>query len=148
MKAFILVIALFVTFSAQAQNDLVSAKKGKREPIPVDRDDRRGGGETPHPREETYEGNERGGGSYEDGSGSGDGEGGMIGELFYTAGVSPRAPKTSTSSEDLGEVVVHTVKIQRVVSAFEVCVETTVVVIEKASGKVVSSERSEYCNHY
>lgn len=151
-----LLLAVLVSFSfvsyASASNtsqDVVSAKKGKSEPAPKDRDERKGGDEEVDPRQGTYEGNDRDGGSFDGGGYEGDGGGGgMIGEIFYIHG-SPYLPVTTTSKkEDRGDVIVYTIITRQAVGPTQMCTTTTVTTVEKATEKVLSSNTDTYCLHF
>lgn len=157
MKALILVTLVAFSFATQAQvlvgtqEELVSKKGGKKsEPAPKDRDERKGGEESPHPRQETYEGNDRGnggGGSF-DGSGSGEGSG-FDSEIFKVRGGKKYAPKTNVlKTEDRGTVIVYTSVEQEDVSASETCTTITTTVVDKATETVLSEEVEEYCNNW
>lgn len=159
MKALLLSFALVFSFVASTQVALgaqssVSAKKGgkKNEPAPKDRDERdedKGGENSPGSREETYEGNDRGGGdSYEDGGGYGGGGGGMGGELFrvHIGDIFPVTHLLKT--EDRGTVIVYTKTEQFDTSASETCSTVTTTVVDKATQKVISEDVEEFCNNW
>ncbi len=158
MKALLLVALVSLSLTAQASvvsqdlgsQDVISAKKGKdkgkSEPAPKD-DDRKGGGDEVDPRQGTYEGNDRDGGGYFDGGGYNDG-GGMIGEIFYAPNAKTYPVTTTTTSEDRGDVIVYTTRVQEDISADETCTTISVVTVAKSTGKVISSESNEYCNRW
>lgn len=151
MKSVLLAVLISFSMVANASDDLLAKKGKKSEPPPADRDERTGGGDEVDPRQETYEGNGREGatgGGYFDGGGYGGSDGtggGMIGEIFRITGGSE--PVTSTKIEDRGDVVVYTTVIHKAVSPTEVCTTESVIVVDKKTNKVVSSESAEYCNH-
>lgn len=138
----------------------ISAKKGKGkgEPAPKDRDERTGDDEDKDPREETYEGNDRNsGGSFDgggysgggyDGGGRGGGDGGMGSEIFFVPHAKTYPVTTNTKVEDRGDVLVYTTRTHEDISADETCTTVSVVVIAKATGKIISSETDEYCNRW
>ncbi|WP_413944180.1 hypothetical protein [Bdellovibrio sp. HCB-162] len=151
-----LLLAVLVSFSlvsyagvSQASQDVVFAKKGKSEPAPKDRDERKGGNEDVDPRQETYEGNDRDGGSFDGGGYEGDsGEGGMIGEIFYAPGSAHQPVTTTSKKEDRGDVIVYTIITRQAVSPTELCTTTTVTTVHKATEKVVSSDTDTYCINF
>lgn len=113
------------------------AKSGaavKTEPAP--QEDTRGSGEEKGTREETYEGNDRdgGGGSF-DGGGYNDG-----GSLISSVGST-----VTQTTEDRGDVLVITRQVVTPVGGTEICVVSTVKVVDKASQKVIKSDSSEMC---
>lgn len=158
MKTMLLVAILSLSLGVSANaainhGDSVIAKKDKGhvEPAPKDRDERKGGEETPDSREETYEGNDRtDGGHLDDGDGYGGGEGGMIGELFYVPGKGGNTKTypvtTNVKKEDRGDVIVYTTTVHEDMSASETCTTVTVTVVDKKSNKVIKTDSNEYCN--
>lgn len=132
--------------AATASSDVVSAKKEKSEPAPKDKDERKGGGEIPDSREETYEGRERGDSRDDGGNDSGSG-GGMMSEVFY---VKPSLPRSGSNVkvEDHGLILVYTETAVEDLGASESCTTVTRTVVEKASGKVLSEETKSYCNNW
>lgn len=157
MKTMLLAALLAVSFAAPTyasvlsdnSQEVVSAKKGKgkSEPAPKDRDEREGGGDEVDPRQETYEGNDRGGGGGSfDGGGYNDG-GGMAGEIFSVPQSKTYPVTTNTKVEDRGDVVIYTTVVQEDVSSEETCTTVSVLVVEKATGKKLSSESKESCSH-
>nr|BFD67961.1 hypothetical protein HAGR004_29830 [Bdellovibrio sp. HAGR004] len=158
MKTILLAALLSVAFAAptfanitSGDQNVVSAKKGKgkSEPAPKDGEER---GEEKDPREETYEGNDRGGGSFDGGGyGSGGfdgGGGGMIGEIFSVPNSKTYPVTSSTKVEDRGDVLVYTTHTQEDISYDETCTTISVLVVAKATGKVISSESQEFCNRW
>lgn len=154
----VVIFATLLAFSTAAsaqvlvnsQEELLAKKGGKKsEPAPKDRDERKGGEESPHPRQETYEGNDRtGSGGGFDGSSSGEGSG-FDSEIFRVSGGKKYSPKTNVlKTEDRGDVVVYTAIEQEDVSASETCTKITTTVVDKSSQKVVSEEVEEYCNNW
>lgn len=150
MKSFILAALIAFSFSAQAtivqKNDAIVAKN----PDEVkDDEQRQGGGDQPSSREETYEGNDRNSGSnssdygngYED---RGDG-GGMMSEIFSVPKKGIDKENSSTEVEDRGDVLVYTTRSFEAISADEVCFTTSVLVVSKKDGSVVSSETETKC---
>jgi|GEM_PF-1741851 len=154
MKSLLLVTLLSlsvasVSYASLSSQSAVTAKKGKSEPAPKDRDERNGGNEESDPREETYEGNERGGGAFDGGGYEGDGGGGMLGEIFHVRGGGKTYPvTTNVKTEDRGDVIVYTTTVQEDLSASETCTTVTVTVVDKASQKVISADSNEFCNRW
>lgn len=134
----------FASAATQTHSSVV-AKKGKSEPAPKE-EGRGGNEEAPLPQEGTYEGNERGGGSFDGGGYEGDG-GGMGGELFYK-NTKTYPVTTTTKTEDRGDVVVHTTTVQEDISASETCTTVTVTLVAKSTGRVISSDSNEFCNRW
>ncbi len=130
-------------------SDVVQAKsKGKSEPAPKDQDERSGGGEGHDPREETYEGNDRNsGGSFDGGGYSGGDGGGMGSELFYVKN-SGKARGANVKVEDRGDVLIYTEISQEDLSASETCTTITKVTVDKATGKTLATDKTEYCNQW
>lgn len=154
MKTMFLTAVLAVSMAAatvsvaHANSDVV-AKKGKSEPAPKDRDERNGGGETPDPREETYEGNDRNSGGSFDGGGydGGSGGGGMMSEIFYVK-QSGKNKGANIKVEDRGDVMVYTEVSHEDIDASETCTTIKRTIVDKATGKVLSSDSIEYCNRW
>ncbi|UOF02846.1 hypothetical protein [Bdellovibrio reynosensis] len=152
MKVFVVILAALFCLSAQAsivaETSEVLAKKSSKKSEPAPKEDERGGEEY-DPRQGTYEGNDRGGGSF-DGGGydGGSDEGGMIGEIFFVRNSKTYPITTNTKTEDRGDVVVYTTTVQEDISANESCTTVTVVVIEKATNSIVSSDSNYFCNSY
>ena len=149
MKTMLLVAILSLSLGVTA--NAAKQDKGHVEPIPKERDERKGGGEQPDSREETYEGNDRtDGGHLDDGGGYNGDEGGMIGELFYVPGKGGNSKTfpvtTTTKKEDRGDVLVYTTTVHEDISASETCTTVTVTVVDKKSGKAIKSDSNEYCN--
>lgn len=153
MKALILAALISIAFatpvhSAFAAQGNVAKKSKKSEPAPKDSDERQGGNETPDSREETYEGNDRGGGSFDGGGHEGSG-GGMGSELFSVKFGGKTYPVgTHTKTEDRGNVIVYTTTTQEDISADETCTTVTTVVVDKATRKVLSTDSDEFCNRW
>ncbi|WII71310.1 hypothetical protein QJS83_12640 [Bdellovibrio sp. 22V] len=174
MKSLILAALLTLSFAAQAEpkikgtpdrdnkttcdafgctdedtTDVISKKKDKGEPAPKDRDERGNGNEEVDPRQETYEGNDRGGGSFDGGGYEGDGGGGgMIGEIFYVPGSAHQPVTTTSTREDRGDVIVYTIITRQAVSPTELCTTTTVTTVHKTTEKVISSNTDTYCLNF
>lgn len=157
MKSVLFVALIALSFTAHSAvatasqaEDVVSAKKGKSksEPAPKDRDERDGGGEEVDPRQETYEGNDRSeGGGYFDGGGYNDG-GGMIGEIFTVPSGKTYPVTTNVKKEDRGDVIVYTTTVQEDISASETCTTIVTTVVDKVTGKAISSDSNEFCNRW
>lgn len=152
MKSILLIVSALFCLNAQAavvaETSEILAKKSSKKSEPAPKEDERGGEEY-DPRQGTFEGNERGGGSFDGGGYEGGGdEGGMIGEIFFTRNGKTYPITTHTKTEDRGNVVVYTTTVQEDISASETCTTVTVTVIDKATKTIVSSETNEFCNRY
>ena len=147
MKALVLTALVAFSLAAPSATLAVSDMIAKKsEPAPKDRDERKNGEERPDPREETYEGNSRGGsfdgGGYDSGS-----EGGMIGEVFYVKNQGKKlAP--GVKLEDRGTTLVYTEISYEDMSASETCTTITRTVLDKASKKVLSQDSDTFCNNW
>jgi len=109
----------------------------KTEPAPAE--DTRGSNEETDPRQETYEGNDRGGGDASGGFNEGGG-GGVEATLFTSVGST-----VNQTTEDRGDVLVIRRQVMTPVGGTEICVVSTVKVIDKATQKVIKSDKSELC---
>lgn len=154
MKALLIAVLVSFSFAAQANislghDELISKKGGsKSEPAPKDNDERKGGGETPDPREETYEGNDRNsGGAFDGGGYEGDG-GGMGSEIFFKRGGRVHPVTNHLKTEDRGSVIVYTITEQEDISADETCTKITTTVVDKETQKVLSTDSQEFCNRW
>lgn len=159
MKALVLAALISLTFVAHsslavgAQNT-VNAKKGgkKSEPAPKDRDERKGGGEEPSSREETYEGNDRSNGGDFDGGGYSEDGGGynleVSSETSLVRGGKTYPVTRNLRTEDRGDVIVYTVTEHEDISADETCTTITTTVVEKATKKVLKTDTKEFCNRW
>lgn len=167
MKSILAAILVCFTLTSVAQASSFSygadiAKKSNKKSEPAPGDERRGGGEESDPREETYEGNERGGGSFDGGGYSGGddrgggywdgggygGGGGMAGEIFYVPGGKTYPVTRNIKTEDRGDVIVQTIVEHEDIDASETCTTITEMVIDKKTQKVISSNTREFCNRW
>lgn len=145
MKSFLLIAVL----AFAAVNPAFASTSNNPDEV-KDQDQRQGGGDQPDSREETYESNDRNSGSnssdygygYED---RGDG-GGMMSEIFSVPKKGVDVENTRTEVEDRGDVLVYTTRSFEAVSADKVCFTTSVLVVSKADGSVVSSESETKCS--
>ncbi|MFM6930563.1 MAG: hypothetical protein ACKOX6_19020 [Bdellovibrio sp.] len=110
----------------------------KTEPAPAE--DTRGSNEETEPRQETYEGNDRGGGDASGGFNEGGGGGGVEGTLFTSVGST-----VNQTTEDRGDVLVIRRQVVTPGRGTEICVVSTTKVIDKATQKVIKSDSSELC---
>ncbi len=152
MKALFVVLIASLSFAANAANYSILNQSNSQnvqksnEPAPPDRDQRRGGGEPVDPHQETYEGNDRSGEVFDGGGYSGSG-GGMGSEIFFTPNAKTYPVTTSTRTEEIGDIVIYTTTVHEDISAEESCTMVTKMVVEKTTGKVLSTDTKEYCNH-
>ncbi|MNK06230.1 hypothetical protein D3C87_241220 [compost metagenome] len=160
-----LVLALLLSVSLASVGALAKSKGGGKKGTP-ERGERGGtvncpsygcddgeggrgnGGGGPDDVDDGSGGRGDGGGGF-DGGGYGGG-GGMIGEIFYAPEAqrgSKTYPVTShVTKEDRGDVVVITTIVQEDISADETCTTKVVTVVDKASGKTLSSTSKTFCN--
>lgn len=97
--------------------------------------------------QETYEDGGSGYGDVpDDGYEREEGGGGMINELFSVQALRAHPPKNTVRKEDRGSTVVYTTMSQEDMSASETCTTIVVTVVEKATGKVLSTQSREDCN--
>lgn len=147
MKALILAALVAISFTVPSATFAVSNVIAKKsEPAPKDRDERKGGEERPDSREETYEGNSRGGsfdgGGYDNGT-----EGGMIGEVFYAKNQGKKLGP-GMKVEDRGATLAYTEVSYEDMSASETCTTITRTVVDKVSKKVLSHDSDTFCNNW
>lgn len=139
MKKLILA-SLVVMLSVPMLSAAGVAKRGaatRSEPAPEEPS--RGSNEETGSRQETYEGNDRGGGDESGGYNEGGG-GGVESTLFSSVGST-----VNQTTEDRGDVLVITRQVMTPVGGTEICVVSTVKVIDKATQKVIKSDSSEIC---
>lgn len=152
MKLSLILVSALFSLNAHAgvvaDNSEYVAKKSsskKSEPAPKENNDR---DEEADPRQGTYEGNDRGGGSFDGGGYEGGGdEGGMIGEIFMTP-ENKSFKTTSSTTEDRGDVIVYTTTVLQDFSAAKTCTTVNVTTVDKQTGAVISSDDSEFCDSW
>ncbi len=150
MKNLILALVLSLSFAvtataAKKQPD--QPKRGESGPACPSydcNDERDRGPDGKH--QETYEENDPSDDGYVGDERGGDSGGGMMGELFYTQPKKTYPTTSNVKKEDRGTTIVYTTVTQEDISASETCTTIVVTVVEKASGKVISTDSKEYCN--
>lgn len=135
---FAVLLTLVVPQFSIAKNKTVSVQT---EPAPSENDDRNNTSEDKNPRNETYEGNDRGGngGAYDDGGYGGNG--GMGGELFRTANGS----YFKQTIEDRGSVLVIKSQVLSSTDSSELCSVYTENLVDKVTKKVLKTETNQQC---
>jgi len=131
---FLITLLSVPTISMAVSSKAESAVRTQSEPPPDE--DTRGSNEETDSRQETYEGNDRGGG---DASG-GFNEGGQEYTSFSRVG-----SIVNQTTEDRGDVLIITRQVTTPVGGTKICVVSVVKVIEKATGTEIKSESNETC---